>query len=165
MSGTGGAFGWWDEMRPREGGGDRGALARLRRCTTVAELMLLPETMALHRRLRAARRDLPEVALVAGVLATVREHQPMQSVARQVGPADPEKPETALLKPLRFRRLMEAATPDERLLAFRRLVALADRSLNVHDLAAALLHWTEERRQRWTYDYWNAGDPPGPATS
>jgi CRISPR system Cascade subunit CasB len=125
--------------------------------------MLLPETMVLHRRLRAGHRDLPNVALAAGVLATVREHLPGPRVARQVGPADPEKPETALLKPLRFRRLMEAETPDERLLAFRRLVALADRSVNVHDLAAAMLHWTEERRQRWAYDYWNAGDPPATA--
>jgi CRISPR system Cascade subunit CasB len=46
-----------------------------------------------------------------------------------------------------------------RLIAFRRLIALADGKLNVSDLAGALLHWNEERQRRWVYDYWNAGQP------
>jgi CRISPR system Cascade subunit CasB len=61
------------------------------------------------------------------------------------------------MKPLRFRRLMEAETPDERLTAFRRLVALAGGRVNVRNLAAALLAWNEDLRTRWIYDYWNAG--------
>ena len=80
-------------------------------------------------------------------------------VARRVGPENTDRPGTALLKPLRFRRLMEAATPDERLTAFRGLVALAGNRLNVRDLAIALLRWDEERQRRWVYDYWNAGWP------
>jgi CRISPR system Cascade subunit CasB len=155
------AAAWWHEMGPKAaGGGDRAVFARLRRCATVGEVMLEPATIALFRRCKADdARDLPRIALAAGVLAHVRAPDPSRPVARRIGPEAPEKPETALLKPLRFRALMEARSEDERLIAFRRLVGLADRTLNVADLADALLAWTDERKRRWVFDYWNAGAP------
>jgi len=57
------------------------------------------------RLVRARRNLLPDVALAAAVLAHVRADV-SGSVARAVGPETPDKPETARLKPLRFRRLM-----------------------------------------------------------
>ena len=122
-----------------------------------------PSAIALFRRCGGAGpRDLPLVGLAAGVLSHVRKDDMAQPrVARGIGPDSTDKPETALLKPLRFRRLMDADTLDERLSAFRRLVALASGTLNVPDLAAALLDWSEMRRTRWVYDYWNAGQPMG----
>ena len=155
------AANWWRELQPDPSGrrpGDRAALARLRRCGTVAEAMLDQATIALFRRCGATGPDdLPAIALAAAVLAHVREDAPKLPVARQLGPDQPDKPETAKLKPLRFRRVMEAATPDERLIALRRMVALAGGRLNVRDLTDALLIWNDRRRQRWVYDYWNAG--------
>lgn len=152
---------WWRELQPdptSKRPGDRAALARLRRCGTVVEAMLDQSAIALFRRCGATGPDdLPAIGLAAAVLAHVREDAREQSVARQLGPDQPDKPETAILKPLRFRRVMEAATPDERLIALRRMVALAGGRLNVRDLADALLGWNERRRQRWVYDYWNAG--------
>jgi len=157
------AASWWREMQPdpaKGRPGDRAALARLRRCATVAEAMLDPATIALFRRCGATGPDdLPVIGLAAAVLAHLRQDQPAQRVARQIGPEPPEKPETALLKPLRFRRLMEATTGDERLTAFRRLIALAGGALNLTDLADALLNWSEWTQRRWVYDYWNAGQP------
>ena len=127
-------------------GGDRGTLARLRRCASVAELMLEPATIILFRRCKAEpRATCRRSRSPPACWRMCARDDPAQTVARLVGPEAPEKPETALLKPLRFRALMEARTDDERLIAFRRLVALADRTLNVADLADALLHWTEER--------------------
>ena len=61
------------------------------------------------------------------------------------------------MKPLRFRRLIEAETLEERLIMFRRAVQLSDRRLNVLELSAACLDWSEVRRQRWIFDYYNAG--------
>lgn len=157
------AASWWREMQPdltKGRPGDRAALARLRRCSTVAEAMQDPATISMFRRCGATGpNDLPAIGLAAAVLAHVRQDQRLQKVARQVGPESPEKPETALLKPLRFRRLMEATTDDERLAAFRRLIALADGTLNLTDLADALLDWSDRTRLRWVYDYWNAGQP------
>jgi CRISPR system Cascade subunit CasB len=155
------AVGWWRELQPEaEGGGDRATLARLRRCATVSETMLEPAAIVLFRRCHADNaRDLPSIGLAAGVLAHVRANDTMHP-ARRVGPQSPDKPETALLKPLRFRALMEARTGDERLTAFRRLVALADRTLNVRDLTEALLDWNDERQRRWVFEYWNADPQP-----
>ena len=159
---------WWRELQPdpdKNRRGDRAALARLRRCATVSEAMGEEATVGLFRRVGASgASDLPAVALAAAVLAHVREDRP-GSVARAVGPKQPDQPDTAILKPLRFRRLMEADGADERLTAFRRLVALAGGALPVADLAGALLVWSENRRRRWIYDYWDAGRPDALAPS
>jgi CRISPR system Cascade subunit CasB len=158
---------WWRSLQPdpaRGWAGDRAALARLRRCATVVEAMQEPATIALFRACGAGQPDdLVTVALAAAVLAHLRDGSPAMPVARQIGPqGGPEDLDTALMKPLRFQRLMAASTPDERLAAMRRLVALAGGALNLRDLCGALLDWTEWRRIRWTYDYWGAGQPALP---
>jgi CRISPR system Cascade subunit CasB len=158
------AVAWWRDLQPdpeRNQSGDRAAVARLRRCTTVAEAMQDPATISLFQRCGGSGPwDLPVAGLAAAVLVHIRDDDRANPrIARRVGPENTDKTETALLKPLRFRRLMGADLPDERLAAFRRLAALARGNLNVGDLAAALLNWSEPRQQRWVYDYWNAGQP------
>jgi CRISPR system Cascade subunit CasB len=156
------AVAWWRSLQPgRNRSGDRVALARLRRCATVAEALQEQATIALFRRCGGASpEDLPDAGLATAVLAYVREDDPAEPrIARRIGPDSTDKPETALLKPLRFRRLMEAHSPDERLTVLRQMIALAGGKLNVADLAATLLRWNEERRRHWVYDYWNAGQP------
>ena len=122
------ALGWWRALQPAPEAnrpGDRAALARLRRCSTVSEAMLETSALLLFQAVEATvANDLPTVALAAAVLAHVRNDRLDTSVARLIGPGSIETPETALLKPLRFRRLMEAGSLDERLAAFRRLAAL-----------------------------------------
>ena len=148
---------WWRELQPTDTRpGDRAALARLRRCSTVAEAMLDPETIGLLQRCGGtSHRDLPDAGLAAAVLAHVREDdQDNRSIARRIGPTDLDHPETALVKVVRFRRLIEATTHDERLTAFRRLAGITDGKLNVLDLSRALLRWDEELLRRWTFDYW-----------
>jgi CRISPR system Cascade subunit CasB len=151
---------WWQALQPDppRNPGDRAALARLRRAGRVGDAMMDPAVMALFRQVGADHPgDLPDIALLAAVLAHVREDVRGAAAARLVGPDRPEAPETARMSPLRFRRLLDAATPDERLIAFRRMVALADGALPVRDLALSLLRWNDRCRQRWTYDYWDAG--------
>ena len=153
------AAAWWRELQPKDGqgerrSGDRGALARLRRCATVMQAASEPATLALCRKLAAGEAGLDRVALLAAVLAHVREERFDLTVARQIGV---QQDNTAAMSDLRFRRLLQADTPDERLIGFRRLVALAGRKLNVADLAAGLWHWSEEReRLRWIYTYHEA---------
>ena len=157
------AAAWWHGLQPdleTHRPGDRASLARLRRCATVAEAMTEPAAIALFRRIGATRADdLPHIATLAAVLAHVREDVPEGRVARRLGPDYPDAPETARMSALRFRRLLEAAPGDEQLTAFRRMVALAGGSLPLRDLARSLLDWDDERRRRWIYDYWNAGQP------
>lgn len=157
------AASWWHGLQPDPGQGrpgDRAAQARLRRAATVAEAMTDPAAITLFRRIGATGPScLPAVALLAAVLAHVREDRREDSVARRLGPDHPDAPETALMSPLRFRRLLEADTDDERLTAFRRMVALAGGVLPVRDLSRSLLRWNDTTRRHWIYDYWNAGQP------
>lgn len=165
---------WWDVMQPDpEKGkrGDRAALARLRRCSTILDAMMEPSTQNLARLCHIRNEeDLPRIALVAAILGGVREDNKRYAhVARQVGPTNGAE---ALYKPLRFRRLLEAGSPDECLKGFRRLMALAGKSVNVRDLAKSVYEWptedatprqmeaAEKRRVSWVYHYWDAGDSP-----
>ena len=161
------AAAWWRELQPREKpgerrSGDRGALARLRRCATVMQAASEPATLALCRRLGTGEADLERAALIAAVLAHVREEHFNPTVARQIGV---QQGNVAVMSDLRFRRLVQAETPDERLIGFRRLVALAGRKTNVADLAAGLWRWGDEReRLRWIYAYHDAPDFQANAT-
>jgi CRISPR system Cascade subunit CasB len=153
------AAAWWRELQPKDGqgerrSGDRGALARLRRCATVMEAASEPRTLALCRKLGVGEAALDRVALIAAVLAHVREERFDLNVARQIGV---QQDGTAAMSDLRFRRLLQADTLDEQLIGFRRLVALAAGKLNVADLAVGLWYWgNEQERRRWIYAYHDA---------
>jgi CRISPR system Cascade subunit CasB len=160
---------WWRALQPntaigeRNRVGDRAALARLRRAD-LAAAMSDPATFDLFRMLGCSRREywyLPAVALCAAVLAGVRNELPpprdREHPARTLGPPPMGAVEEAVMKRMRFRRLIEADTPEERLILLRRAVQLADRRLNLRELAAACLDWSERRRQRWIFEYYNAG--------
>lgn len=152
---------WWRALQPRPdgSGGDRAALARLRHAATASEAAMEPATLDLCRRLGFGPVRLGGVAVAAAVLAHIRDDDPQHAAARQLGPQDPSRSQDAVMSPLRFRRLIQADTDDARLTAFRRAVALADRRLNVADVARSLLDWTPRQRQRWLYAYYDAPAP------
>ena len=105
------------------------------------------------RALGTGWHGLERAAIAAAVLARVREDAPDRPAARQLGPPE------AVMSWLRFRRLIQAETPDEQVAAFGRAVALAGGRLNVADLGGSLLGWDDERRRRWLYAYHDAPDP------
>jgi CRISPR system Cascade subunit CasB len=157
---------WWRRLQPYLNGdpnprADRAALARLRRADLLAA-MGDPATIDLFRELERNRpEDLPKVALCAAVLAAVRGELPAprdrEHPARTLGPPSAAQIEKAVMKPLRFRRLIEAEDLEERLTLLRRAAQLADRKLNLRELAAACLDWSQERRRRWLFEYYAAG--------
>lgn len=148
---------WWRALQPRPdgGGGDKAALARLRRCSTAMEAAMEPATLDLCRRLDIGFKGLDRVAVAAAVLAHVREDLPGPPAARQLGAAGPDQTGAAM-SPLRFRRLVQAETDDERLTAFRRAVALTGGRMNIADLSESLLDWNDVRRRRWLHAYYDA---------
>jgi CRISPR system Cascade subunit CasB len=156
------AMKWWRGLQPYFSNGDRNpqadraALAHLRRAD-LFQAMQEPRTFVLFAALGKRRSDeLPDVALCAAVLANVRGDRP-EHPARTLGPPSTNLTEQAVMKPLRYRRLIEADTPQARLDALRRAVQLADRRLNLRELALACLDWSDGRRQRWIFEYYNAG--------
>jgi CRISPR system Cascade subunit CasB len=135
---------------------DRAALARLRRADLL-QAMQDPQTFALFTALSKRRpEELPNVALCAAVLAGVREDRP-EHPARTLGPPWSNATEQAAMKPLRFRRLIEADSAQARLEMLRRAAQLGDRRLDIRELALACLDWSDTRRQRWIFEYYNAG--------
>lgn len=158
---------WWEAHRPGGEGerrGDPSAFARLRRAARTVDALAEPATIALWRMLpedwrRTYEREekLARTAALAHVLAFVREDTPGVHPMRALGPERGEKPERAKLKPMRLRRLLAAREPDELAQAFRRLVALADRRIDVGEVAVAVLLWSDAIRTRWAFAWHDAG--------
>lgn len=157
------ALSWWrglqpDHQRgnPQERGGDRAALARLRRAGTLGEVMAEEAAIDLWRRLaNSDEQRLKRIAVIAHVLAHVREDD-KETGMRRVGRKSYGDADSAKLKPIRFRRLLAAREDDELMREMRRLVQLADRRLDVGHLAASLFFWSDTTRARWTFDYFAA---------
>ncbi len=145
---------WWAALGPREAvgdqlahPGDRAALARLRRANTVLEAASEPATIELFQKLQfdrsRASADLPRAALIAAVLAYIRENDPKHKIASAIGQPRAGEGTTALITPLRFKRLVAARSPDDLLIQFRRVVAIMGKTANVKDLARLLLVFTD----------------------
>lgn len=154
---------WWRETiwsdSPNR---DRAAAAALRHANSVLDAAEEPVTIDLVRRWHGRARDLEDAALCAAVLAHVRENEPLP-VARRIGrPTDPDA--RPAMSPLRFRRLLQADSADERLVQFRRLAAFTGGTLNVADLVAALIDWSEHRKREWVFRY-HLGEPPEEETT
>ncbi len=174
---AGAAWSWWDQLQPRDRGGrlvpgDRATLARLRRSSTVVEAAIEPATAVLYQRLAFERpeRDLPRAAMLAAVLAHVRE-EAKEPFARAIGTPRAGEGSTALVSPLRLRRLLTARDPDDLMTLFRRVVAIAGNTANVRDLARQLIAWTDARfgdisRTQFAFAYHDAAQfAPGADSS
>lgn len=159
------AFAWWRGLNPADSapsGHQRAAMARLRRAATLLEIIQEPEALRLIGRLP---RDPERVAILAGVLAFVRQTE-TQRVARAVGRTGLDDDESALLSETRFRRLLQVPVVDL-MEPMRRLVRMKKGTLNVHDLSCSILYWNDDVKKRWIFDYYGVGAMAdgGPAVS
>ncbi len=164
---------WWNDLQPSPdfpNGRNTWALGKLRRAHSWVEAAALPETITLFRKLeKKHERQLPRIAVVAAVLAHVREEIRTGSVAGRIGKAPNDSETRAVLSELRLGRLLRVSCDDDILIAFRRLVALMGKTANVADLAEQILYWDDpewgdRRRVSFAFNYWQAGDaaPPLP---
>lgn len=155
---------WWESLQPREKQkGDRVALARLRRAGTLAEAMAEEATIQLFREMGGGNPNrLPRVAVIAMVLAHVREDDPpgegggRRPAIAAVG-RKPDNAEGAKMSEVRFRRLLACRENEELVTHMRRLVILAGQRINVADLAQSLWWWNDWTRARWAFEYYAAG--------
>lgn len=148
-------YNWWEGLVKNSAD-----CARLRRAGSLMKAMLEPATLNLARQLGAKIDDLEDIALIAAILANVRENKTAQSVARMLGTPEGQP----VCSSLRLRRLLEAPKGESQLAAFRRALALLDHKANVRDLSRSLLEWNHpmrgtRRRQQWLYDYYHTDNP------
>lgn len=166
------AHAWWRALQPLdiEGGrklpGDRATLARLRRCSSPHEAVAEPATGKLFRNLGFDRRHetkFGRVGALAAVLAHVRaEPTPLKKVGIAIAAPPGGAPAEAIVKPARFKHLVSARGDEEIMIAFRRVVALLDRTADVRNLSHLILSWTDDEagdraRTRFAFDYHGAG--------
>lgn len=158
--------GWWRRLHPDASGrgGDRGALARLRRAASPQEALLEGSVVQLHGEVcKALARDrLPEhqieaLATLAGVLAAVRPGDGAGGGAapRFAAALGKNTGDRALMSPQRFTALLRAADWGERMRHLRRAVALLGNvRVDVVRFADDLFHWDDGTRRRWVFDYY-----------
>jgi len=165
---------WWaslqDQLRNGQPNplGDRAARARLRHADE-DKALADPVFFDLHHRLLQAGHVLPHgfnpSLRLALVLVHVREDErptdgapSWRGFGRAIGAPGFGESDKAPLKPLRFRRLLQAKGDDidEITRQFRRAVDLAGGKVNVRDLADILFYWNEKTRARLAFDYFAA---------
>jgi CRISPR system Cascade subunit CasB len=140
---------WWRELKEA-----RGDLAELRRALNPVEIAFCPAFHRLLHILRHVRKVSPNsLAVVAGVLAHVKEHDAGNSFpAQMASPKQPGGP--ARVSGLRFRRLLQIGDRDELFLPLIRTIRLTEGRVNILSLADSIYFWGERVRRDWAYAYY-----------
>ena len=145
--------------------GDRGARARLKRCESVFDALLEPET---HRLIASVHGNyVPEqkLAILALVLARVENTANYPTFADALGltregtiPTGDARPR---LSPMRFSALLRASgDTDEFARALRRALAiLGDTRFNVRRFIGDVLFFDDQTRRAWTFEYYHTRRP------
>ena len=102
-----------------------------------------------------------KVAILAGILATVRQNT-SKSLGRSIGHAAADSDRKPLLSEHNLQRLLQTEAPDL-LPAMRRLVRQTHGTINVYDMAFVVLRWGTGIKKRLLLDYYGGPAPP-PAT-
>lgn len=151
---------WWRDLQDMRDGkvnplADRAARARLRRASR-DDALSDEAVLALYRRIWGgtySRENMERAVRLALALAHVR----IEDNRRPFGEALGDGGENAALKPLRFKRLLQAEDGEDIIREFRRAVDLLGNAAHVRSLAALLLNWGEEQvRTRFAFEYFGA---------
>jgi len=142
-------IGWWRELTDR-----RGERADLRRTAKPVEVILIPAYHRLRVDLLAAGYNVnnEKLAVIAGLVARVREDKPSDSVARQM--ARIKAGTRPYVAELRFRRILETNSPEELFPILTRCLSLLGDSVNLLDLADSVYGWSDYQRKRWALEYY-----------
>ena len=158
--------GWWQSLHSEHG--DRGGRARLRRCNSVLDALLEPETHRLIARVHekataghALEQKLPVLALILARVKLSERAAHLLPFAETLGrtrdgsiPKDDARPR---LSPMRFSTLLRAGEDaDEFARALRRALAiLGDTPFNVPRFIGDVLFFNDQTKQRWTFEYYH----------
>ncbi len=141
---------------------NRGDRARLRRAESPDDVLLTEPFFNFLRMMPgtwAEPKNLPVTALVAAVVAHVKEHRGGSSFAAQL---------SSKMSEMRFQQLQKSRTADEFFRRLIRAVKLAEGQVNIVSLADSIWHWMNEYRYgtelkpfdrlavRWANDYYSA---------
>jgi len=130
-------------------GAGRMARAKLRRCDTPAEALMIEATHALNMALGGAFQNRADtLALIAVALANIRTTS-AQSAAARMGES---------LSALRFQTLIRSDTATL-IRPLRRALIQIDSTADVGRLARDLFYWSDKTRNDWCFAYYGAAAP------
>jgi CRISPR type I-E-associated protein CasB/Cse2 len=173
LTATAAILSWWGWLQ-MDLGESRAAAARLRRCTSVFDALLLSET---HQLIKMVRRSGDKclaydadqrLAVLAIALAHIKTTSAIPFAAALGRTFDGRPPNTKAgerprLSPTRFGALLRAADArdwDDFARALRRSLAiLGDAAFNTQGLIGDVLHMGDRTLQRWAYRYWQTSAP------
>lgn len=140
---------WWKSLE-----NDKGARAELRRAHDLTAVALTGAYQRFYRQMIFA--GWPEnaepwknerLAAIAGLLAHVKTED-----TRKL-PEIMSEGERPPFSELRFRRLLEAPTPDDVFVSLRRALPIIGHQANICELANALFFWGDKVKKEWAYSY------------
>jgi CRISPR system Cascade subunit CasB len=163
---------WWTKIcDPRTG--DPGARARLRRCRGTNDVLAIPGGILLARLTGDLPKGTDRASLrfsraldLARVLAHVTEDagtHPMREVGWPMFPGSRREGDAERgpkLSESRFRRLVQSESGEDLVAQFKRLIALMNGRANVAVVSDAFRWWDHpdgRTKQRWAFEYFNAG--------
>ncbi len=127
---------WWNELQNNTGG-----RARLRRCASPEEAVILPEVHSLYVGL-PKWISLEAVAVLAGVSANIKTNSSMPFAKSLASPR--ENKGRAPFSESRFRQLLSCRDWDELYTKLRRAVVILDGNVNLSDFFKTILEWQDE---------------------
>jgi len=140
---------WWRDLDQA-----RGDRAELRRAAIPAAVAFSPVFhQLLHSLQRIGRPSAERLAVVAGVLSHIKDHDGSVAFAAQLASPKSES-DRARVSGLRFRRLLKIADREELYQPLIRTVRLLDGRVNLISLADGIYFWGENVRKQWAYSYY-----------
>jgi CRISPR system Cascade subunit CasB len=154
-------YAWWEGLK--DSPGDR---AELRRCSELAQVVLTPAYHRLRRELLAlGTLSDTALAVLAGVLAHLEQHDASSSIAAQMAEKKGSSG-TPKVSGLRFRRILKIRDYRDLYIAMVRVVRMlrspSRTTANLYSLADSIYRWNNDAvRQDWARDYYTAapGEP------
>jgi CRISPR system Cascade subunit CasB len=148
---------WWESL-----GNHSGDRARLRRCATIGDAMMVPSAHRLADALRGTGfTSMRRVALLAALLGQVKIcHVDGDSLPMTLGRTHGDR---ATFSENRFRRLIQASDEDDLLLQLRRAIRILDDQVHLPSLVDAIRYWSFNPESkstslvtRWACDYYSS---------
>lgn len=148
---------WWLKLKD-----DTAGRAELRRCNSVAEVVMTPTFQHLCQRVKPcfANEDnwQDRLAAIAGLISHLKHEQArvlaggemrVEKLAEQMAQSAGDRP---VVSELRFRRLLQRERAD--LYApMIRILRMLKGDANLYGLAESVYYWGDKTKKRWAYAY------------
>ncbi len=150
---------WYKSTLGNDSGRARAARARLRRCESPVEALMVAETHHLNEQLQAQGKKprADQLALIATTFARLKDTHGGPKLASLFGNRG-NKDAPRLLSELRFQSLIRVRTHRALIAPLRRSLGVlgSQPACNGRALAEDLWHWNEMVRNRWCFQYFDA---------